>query len=46
MGDENAFTKGQFDAYAEPTELGAFLSDPAALAHVDRRVDQIRKLLK
>ena len=46
FGDENVFTKEQFDAYAEPTELGAFLADPAAPKDVGRRVGQIRKLFK
>ena len=45
-GDENVFTKEQFDAYAWPIELGAFLSDPAAPAHVGRRVNQILNIFK
>jgi hypothetical protein len=46
LGDENVFTKEQFDAYSEPTELGALLADPAAPKGVGRRADQVRKLFK
>jgi hypothetical protein len=46
LGDENVFTKEQFDAYSEPIELGALLADPAAPKGVGRRVGQVRKLFQ